>query len=436
MDDSDDDYVEYSSGDEEYQANGISKRTRTRDGTRTRAVSKVKDAKLKGQSGGYSWEDEYHRSWDVVQEDAAGSLAGVVAGLVEDAKKKRIVRDTAPIQRGIIRNLVLVLDLSSAMLEKDLRPNRYQLMLNYTIEFVTEFFDQNPISQLAIIGMRDGLATLVSDLGGNPHSHIEKLQELRKQEASGVPSLQNALEMTRGILFHVPSHCTREILVIFGALISSDPGEIHKTINALVKQKIRARVIGLAAQVAVCKDLTSKTNFGDISGYGVVLNESHFKDLLMECTTPLAVVKMAAGSHSILVRMGFPSKVSETEPTLCTCHSRLTQGGFICPQCSSKICSLPMLCPCCNLTLILSTHLARSYHHLFPLASFKELTAETQLSTTLSPACFSCGDKFNSSASRYLCETCSNQFCIDCDVFCHETLHNCPGCEARKIQTH
>lgn len=434
MDDSDDDYVEFSSGDEEYRANGISNRTRTRDGTRTRSAPKVKDAKLKGQSGGYAWEDEYHRSWDVVQEDEGGSLAGVVAGIVEEAKKKRIVKDTAPIQRGIIRNLVLILDMSSAMQEKDLRPNRYQLMLNYSIEFVTEFFDQNPISQLGIIGMKDGLAVLVSDLNGNPHDHIEKLQALRKQEPTGMPSLQNALEMTRGILFHVPSHCTKEILVVFGALLSSDPGEIHKTITSLVKDKIRARVIGLAAQVAVCKDLTTKTNFGDSSGYGVVLNEPHFKDLLMECTTPLAVMKMAAGNQSILVRMGFPSRVSESEPTLCACHSKLTQGGYICPRCTSKICTLPMLCPCCNLTLILSTHLARSYHHLFPLASFKELASTSR--SSLAPSCFACGDIFGSTASRYQCQTCRTQFCIDCDVFCHETLHNCPGCEARKIQTH
>jgi transcription initiation factor TFIIH subunit 2 len=52
------------------------------------------------------------------------------------------------------------------MLEKDLRPTRYELMLNYACEFVTEYFEQNPISQLGVIGMRDGLAVRISDLSG------------------------------------------------------------------------------------------------------------------------------------------------------------------------------------------------------------------------------------------------------------------------------
>jgi len=37
----------------------------------------------------YSWEAEYKRSWDVVQEDQSGSLAGAVASLVQANKRKR-----------------------------------------------------------------------------------------------------------------------------------------------------------------------------------------------------------------------------------------------------------------------------------------------------------------------------------------------------------
>ena len=33
-----------------------------------------------------------------------------------------------------------------------------------------------------------------------------------------------------------------------------------------------------------------------------------------------------------------------------------------------------------------------------------------------------------SESSRYACEVCGNHFCIDCDLFAHEVLHNCPGC--------
>ena len=29
-----------------------------------------------------------------------------------------------------------------------------------------------------------------------------------------------------------------------------------------------------------------------------------------------------------------------------------------------------------------------------------------------------------------MCEVCGNHFCIDCDVFAHEVVHNCPGCQS------
>ncbi len=116
----------------------------------------------------------------------------------------RMLKDTTPLQRGIIRHLVIIIDLSIAMAEKDLRPTRCLLTLRYAAEFVTEFFEQNPISQLGIVGMRDGLAVRVSDMSGNPSDHITNLHALREKEPKGDASLQNALDMGRGALLSVP----------------------------------------------------------------------------------------------------------------------------------------------------------------------------------------------------------------------------------------
>jgi transcription initiation factor TFIIH subunit 2 len=33
-------------------------------------------------------------------------------------------------------------------------------------------------------------------------------------------------------------------------------------------------------------------------------------------------------------------------------------------------------------------------------------------------------------SSRYECTVCHNHFCIDCDLFAHEVVHNCPGCQS------
>ena len=361
----------------------------------------------------------------------------------------RLLKDTTPLQRGIIRHLIIVLDMSLAMNEKDLRPTRYLLTIAYTVAFVHEFFEQNPISQLGIVGMREGIAVRISDMSGNPNDHITALQEIRKQEPKGNPSLENALEMSRAALFHAPSHGTREVLLVFGALHTTDPGDIHQTIDSLVLDKIRARVIGLAAQVAICHELVSKTNNKDTSGYNVVLNEQHFRELMMDVTTPPVTVEQTK-SASTLLMMGFPSRTVEAQPSLCACHAKPSREGYLCSRCSTKVCSLPSECPTCGLTLILSTHLARSYHHLFPLDNWVEVPWKQ---ATRSTACFACGKGFPevppreqwardtadgkvpTSSSRFACRVCDKHFCIDCDLFAHEVVHNCPGCQSGNLHT-
>ena len=99
----------------------------------------------------YSWEATYQRSWDHVQEDESGNLESAVRQIIDINKRKRSLRDSIPVQRGIIRHFVLILDLSEDMNDRDLRPTRFDLTLQLARQFVTEYFDQNPIGQLAII---------------------------------------------------------------------------------------------------------------------------------------------------------------------------------------------------------------------------------------------------------------------------------------------
>lgn len=398
---------------------------------------KLSNKNLQGANGGYAWEDEIKRSWDLVKVGEDGDMSSLAASIIESRKKRSALKNITPYQRGIIRTLVLVLDCSGAMAEKDLRPNRHVMIVQYAIDFVHEFFDQNPISQLGIVTMRNGLAQMISQISGNPQDHIDALKQIRKQEPKGNPSLQNALEMSRGLLLPVPAHCTKEVLIIFGSLSSTDPGDIHQTIASLVQESIRVKVIGLSAQVAICKELCKATNYGDESFYKVPLDETHCKELFEEAVVPLPVNKINKGFT--LVRMGFPTRIFEDSPTFCACHSQLMYGGYFCPNCQSKVCSLPTVCPCCDLMLILSTHLARSYHHLMPLKTFSEVPATEDFPTD---NCFSCQIRFPTirnktgellTSSRYRCEDCKKDFCIDCDVYIHEILHNCPACESQPV---
>lgn len=228
-----------------------------------------------------------------------------------------------------------------------------------------------------------------------------------------------------------------------------------------------------------------------------------------ESHTQQAAAAVDNSNKSSLLMMGFPSRVTDPNPSLCACHSRPTTGGYLCSRCSSKVCSLPTTCPACSLTLILSTHLARSYHHLFPLQNWKTVSwsRATSVSQKHKTLCFSCqspfapnlttstkltsnnpndttvngianqisaaristkaassdaqnadstsaepsaaallksaqgtgsshkqrdGDQTVSESGRYECGTCGQFFCVDCDVFCHEIVHNCPGCLSRE----
>lgn len=133
--------------------------------------------------------------------------------------------------------------------------------------------------------------------------------------------------------------------------------------------------------------------------------------------------------------MGFPHGQTEEakDPplTMCMCHidnndepSKLASGGYHCPQCLSKYCELPVECQSCGLTLVSAPHLARSYHHLFPVQNFTEIENKGQ-----SKICYGCQKLFNDTDKYiYKCELCLQYFCIDCDIYIHDTLHTCVGC--------
>ena len=258
-----------------------------------------------------------------------------------------------------------------------------------------------------------------------------------------------------------------------GSLTTCDPSDIDETIQLCKKSNVRCSVICLAAEVRIYKHLTKETG-GD---FGVILDDSHFKDLLQ---THLEPPPSSTSAEASLIKMGFPchsghqsdhqqqpgaSDQSRSGLGMCLCHqdtqqqgadsgSRLSVSGFLCPQCNAKYCELPVECRICSLMLVSAPHLARSYHHLFPLPIFKEVTIKCfaldcslyahvlQISVSElreeSPAtvlsCFSCVRQFSTSseAKCFKCPLCSCLFCGECDLFVHETLHSCPGCASSR----
>ena len=52
------------------------------------------------------------------------------------------------------------------MMDRDMRPTRFDLTLQYTREFITEWFDQNPLGQIGIVGMRSGIGERIGEMSG------------------------------------------------------------------------------------------------------------------------------------------------------------------------------------------------------------------------------------------------------------------------------
>ncbi|KAL0072411.1 hypothetical protein AAF712_000174 [Marasmius tenuissimus] len=342
---------------------------------------KAADKKKKEQSKrkpkdvqAYTWEASYTRSWETVREDEGGSLQHAVDDYVARGRRKRLQIPSTAIRRTIIRHLILVLDLSASMLDRDMRPTRFSLTLQYAREFILEWFDQNPLGQMGIVGMRAGVGERVVDMTGNPQDVLKALSDRHKLEPTGDPSLQNAIELARTSMNHLPTHSSREIIIIFGSLTTVDPGNIHETIEECVTGKIRISVVALAAEMKICRDFCNKTG----GQFGVALNEGHYKDLLFELVPPPAqrAISRAAGAGATntsanLMMMGFPTRLpGASPPSLCVCHSDLRSDGFLCPRCLAKVCDVPTDCDICGLMIVSSPHLARSYHHLFPVKPF------------------------------------------------------------------
>jgi len=58
--------------------------------------------------------------------------------------------------------------MSRAASMTDMRPNRGAMMIQILQLFVREFFDQNPLSHLSIMMLRNGRAERLTELSGSP----------------------------------------------------------------------------------------------------------------------------------------------------------------------------------------------------------------------------------------------------------------------------
>ena len=402
----------------------------------------------------YAWEKGATRLWESVREDTEGNLLSSLPSASErDAsyssrRKARLTQNLSSIRRGLIRFLVLVVDCSAASMDRDFRPSRLEVSKDVLRQFIFNYFDSNPISQMSLLVTRDRLTEKITNLSANSKHHINKLLEL--PQAEGLASLQNIISMAIITLKHVPEYGRREVLILYSSLSSCDPSDIFSTIEEAKDRKIRVSVICLAAEVYICKRIAELT--GGI--FSVARDHRHLLDLVSEHITPPPEPSAASlkegkampssqqqESATEFLYVGFPRQVTDKD----TCFfsfdgssAKMSSRAFVCPRCLTRTSHLPAQCNVCSLQLNSSAHIARSFHHLFPVPFFPDAPS------SITPlACFGCLLSFgkdtgvlsgSSSNMPVECPKCHQIFCADCDIFIHDTLHNCPGCEARAFE--
>ena len=386
----------------------------------------------------YAWEGQLQRSWDALVEDEHGVLRVSGAARGDGAARGRARGATGgaaeisgPVCRNMIRYVCLVVDLSRAMAETDIRPSRRIAAIEVATDFVGAFLDENPLSSVSVLQCVDGRCARVSEMSGSSKAQLASLQLLPAE--AGEFSLQNSLEVAKAVLHNVPQHGSKEVLVLMGSLSTCDAGDIFETMDEVRAAGIRCSVVGLgSAEVYVTKKLSQETK----GTYGVAVSRAHLRQLVLAHVPPPPVLtETRNGLRCSFVRMGFPSQGRSreeggggTRQSLSATGMQLTSQGFICPRCASVVEDLPCACPICGLELIASSHLARSYHHLFPVQRFKPV----KLADCIHASCSACDAAFSSPAhafqSYFQCPTCATFLCERCEVFVHESLHNCPAC--------
>mmetsp|Transcript_26294 Transcript_26294/g.53629 ORF Transcript_26294/g.53629 Transcript_26294/m.53629 type:complete len:403 (-) Transcript_26294:82-1290(-) len=376
-------------------------------------------------------------------------------GLTEDGKtgalrlsKPREKRDAtsagieeSSIRRGVIRFLVVIIDSSAVMNQRDMRPTRLAVVEQVVSSLIDNYFDQNPISQLALVDLRDGRAEKITELSGNARHHKARLEErmaAKRNMGGGVPSMRAGLELAASMLEIQASYGTREVLLVYGSLSTCDRGDIFQTAGRLQTLGVRVNVVGIAAELYVAKAISSETG----GTYTVATQAMMLRDMVLSHIAPPPVLEEVAEGRARKkpaagMWVGFPTRREGSLP------------GWQCPRCHSLASSVPSDCGICSLKLLSSSHLARSYHHLFPVPSFRELPPSTQdqdddeegegEDPASAPAsreggeCRGCGVWVSAEEEAAECVRCAGLFCWACDSFIHEMLHVCPGCQARLL---
>lgn len=194
----------------------------------------------------HAWEaHDSQKSWqNAVQEDEEGNIivdgqADSIVQAIRRRRKRLEQNDYSQRHKRVIRDMIryvyVLIDSSRWMRTKDpVFPGgtRMDVTIQLLQEFVQEYYDQNPLSHLGFVLLKNGEAEIVSILSSSSKAHKLALQSVAQIAAAEGPngggefSIQNGIEVAGRSLGHQPKHGSREIVIVCGALSTCDPGYV------------------------------------------------------------------------------------------------------------------------------------------------------------------------------------------------------------------
>jgi transcription initiation factor TFIIH subunit 2 len=328
-------------------------------------VSAAASSSAAGGASQHAWEDLGASGganvWEkAVQEDSEGRIvvahgAGSIVQAIRNRRRRLEQNDYAQRNKRLVRDMIryvyVVVDASRWMRVKDpvLPPGtRLETTIAILQEFVSSFYDENPLSHLGFVLAKDGEAEILTPLSSSSKTQKMALQTVGPMvaaegaKAGGEFSLQNCLEVAGRSLGHQPRHGSREIVVLTAALSTCDPGSIlTETLPRLAQAQIRVSCLALSAELHICRKVAEETK----GSMGVCLDRTHFRQWLLQQTVPPPSHRKQEGEGGgpvcDMIAMGFPTRTVAEVPALVHGDRNKTVMGrtaYTCPQCRTLVC--------------------------------------------------------------------------------------------------
>lgn len=335
-------------------------------------------------TGFFAWEETFKKTWESDQS-------------VQEKITQTKIKDNRCIKRGIIRHFHVIVDHSEKIDSDGYLPNYRTIIIDALNEFTKKFFIENPISILSFLTIHNSKPDkyIVAQCDFNHSDMLNKL-------GAGKFSIENALEESISKL--KKSNYLKEILIITQSLCILGCNDLGKIMAECNKNNVKVHCLNLCAEMRIFKKITEITG-----GVHVVpVDKDHFTGVLQEFAIPNP---LTTNQRVFLSKFGFPSFVEEK--SICSCHLVMTDSGYICPVCHTKVCNLPSECFFCKTQLVSFVNISKSLYHQYPLFDFE-------------PGVGSCG--ICNEKSKMKCGKCGTLFCEDCNNFMHDVLFFCTFC--------